>query len=92
MRDPRNCRYWDQPRYGMMREQRGMGRGMGANRGIYEKIDARSYVERPAETRPCYRRFAYANQRSHVEEALTFHEERLEELKERLSSFPKEDE
>lgn len=92
MRMYRNCRYWDRPRYGMMREPRGMGRGIGAGRGMGYGVGARSYDERPAETRPCYGRFATAQQRAHVEEAIAFHEDRLEELKERLSSIPKEDE
>jgi|GEM_PF-3452002 len=92
MRNHRNCRYWDRPGYGMMREQRGMGRGMGTGRGRGYGMSAQSTLERPAETRPCYGRFAYVQQRAHVEEAIAFHEERLEELKERLSSFPKEDE
>lgn len=92
MRMHRNCRFWDRPRYGMIREQRGSGRGYGMGAGRGNGIGVRLYEERDAETRPCYGRYAYAQQRDHVEEAIRFHEERLEELKSRLSSIPAEDE
>ncbi|BES64057.1 hypothetical protein SANA_04960 [Gottschalkiaceae bacterium SANA] len=102
MRLHRNCRYWDRQGYGMMRAQRGAGMGagrgygmrvgMGTGQGTGRGIGVREYVERPDEMRPCYGRYANAQQRAHVEEAIAFHQERLEELNARLSSTPAKDE
>lgn len=102
MRLHRNCRYWDRQGYGMMRAQRGGGMGagrgygmrvgMGSGQGYGRGIGVREYVERPDEMRPCYGRYANAQQREHVEEAIAFHKERLEELNARLSSTPAKDE
>ena len=98
MRLHRNCRYWERQGYGMMVSQRGagiragQGSGEGARQGYGRGIGIREYVELPDKMRPCYGRYANAQQGAHVEEAIAFHEERLKELNARLSSTPAKDE
>lgn len=102
MRMHRNCRSWDRPGYGMMRAQRGAGRKADRENeagvrtsfeeGFGRGFKVRGYGERSDEMRSCYGRYANVQQRAHIEEAIAFHENRLEELNARLSSIPTKDE
>lgn len=101
MRMYRNRRIAGQGGYGMMRGQRGMGMGRGMGRGMGQGMGmgrgygiGAQYIDDdlPKEARPCYYEYLNPRQRGHVEEAIRFHEDRLAELKSRLSSTPVEDE